>query len=175
MALLLYRNTFHSHGVLRAGLTGVGQAVALAGVGLVTAAAVTPWVTARIGCQRWIVAVTATAAVSQLALGAPFAILPLLLSSLVLGFTTQATKVCVDTLVQTNIDDEFRGRVFSLYDTAFNLSFVAGALIAAFTLPANGKSLTALVVMSAAYLVIAAIYFVTTRRSVVQQTAEQPV
>jgi MFS family permease len=174
MALLLYRNSFHSEGVLRAGLTGVGQAVALAGVGLVTAAAVTPSATARLGCQRWIVVVTTVAAVAQLAFGAPFAILPWLLSSLVLGFTTQATKVCVDTLVQTNVEDEFRGRVFSLYDTAFNLSFVAGALVAAFTLPANGKSLTALVVMSATYVGIAALYLASARRSVVEEAAEQP-
>jgi predicted MFS family arabinose efflux permease len=81
----------------------------------------------------------------------------------------------VDTLVQSNIDDEFRGRVFSLYDTAFNLSFVAGAAIAAFTLPANGKSVAALVVMSAAYVAIAMLYLASTRRSVVEQTAEQPV
>jgi MFS family permease len=175
MALLLYRNSFHNDGVLRAGLAGVGQAVAVAGVGLVTAAAVTPWVTARIGRRRWIVVVTGVAAVVQLAAGAAFEILPLLVSSLVLGFSTQATKVCVDTLVQTNVDDRFRGRVFSLYDTAYNVSFVAGAAVAAFVLPTNGKSLTALIVMTAAYLVIAAIYFAAERRSLTEQTAEQPV
>jgi MFS family permease len=165
MTLLLYRNEFHSHGVLRAGLVGVGQAVTFAGVGLVTAAAVTPWVTARIGRRRWIAVVTAAAAVTQLVLGAPFSIVPILFSSLALGFATQATKVCVDTLVQTGVDDEFRGRVFSLYDTAYNLSFVAGAAVAAFVLPTNGKSLTALVVMSAAYLAIALGYRAAEARS----------
>lgn len=174
MALLLYRNAFHDDGVLRAGLSGVGQAVAFAGVGLVTAAVVTPWVTSRIGRRRWIVVVTVAAAATQLAFGAPFAMLPLLISSLALGFTTQATKVCVDTLVQTNVDDEFRGRVFSVYDTAFNLSFVTGALLAAFTLPTNGKSLAALVAMSAAYLVIAVMYATAERRSVTEHPTDQP-
>ncbi len=84
----------------------------------------------------------------------------LLVSSLALGFSTQATKVCVDTLVQSNVDDEFRGRVFSLYDTIFNLSFVAAAILAAFVLPTNGKSLAALIAMSAGYLAIAATYAV---------------
>jgi MFS family permease len=164
MALLLYRNSFHNHGVLRAGLVGVGQAVTAAGIGLVTAAAVTPWVTARLGKQRWIVAVTVAAAVTELAFGAPFSMSLLLVSSLALGFATQATKVCVDTLVQSNVEDEFRGRVFSLYDTIFNLSFVAAAILAAFVLPTNGKSLAALVAMSAGYLAIAAVYRLTERQ-----------
>jgi MFS family permease len=174
MALLLYRNAFHDTGVLRAGLVGVGQAVAVAGVGLVTAAAVTPWVTTRIGRRRWIVVVTTAAAFTQLIFGAPFSLPLVLVSSLALGFTTQAMKVCVDTLVQTSIDDEFRGRVFSLYDTSFNLSFVGGALLAAFVLPTNGKSLPALIAMSVGYLAIAAGYAATNRRSVpaAKQAAE---
>jgi MFS family permease len=158
MALLLYRNTFHSHGVLRAGLVGVGQAVTFAGIGLVAAAMVTPAVTARIGRRRWIVVVTLGVAVTQLVFGAPFAIVPILISSLALGFATQATKVCVDTLVQTGIDDEYRGRVFSLYDTAYNLSFVAGAFVAALVLPDSGKSVVALIAMSVAYVAIAVVY-----------------
>jgi MFS family permease len=162
LALLLYRNTFHSEGVLRAGLVGVGQAVTAAGIGLVAAAAVTPWVTARLGKQlgkqRWIVAVTVSAAVTELALGAPFSTALLLVSSLALGFSTQATKVCVDTLVQSNVDDEFRGRVFAVYDTIFNLSFVAAAILAAFVLPTSGRSLVALIAMSVGYLVIAIVY-----------------
>ncbi len=158
MALLLYRNSFHSHGVLRAGLVGVGQGVTAAGIGLVLAAAVTPWVTTRIGKQRWIVVVTAGAAVTQLAFGAPFSMALLLVSAFALGFATQATKVCVDTVVQTTIEDEYRGRVFSLYDTIFNISFVAAAFLAAFVLPANGRSLLTLIVLSAGYLATAAAY-----------------
>ena len=57
-------------------------------------------------------------------------------SAFCFGFATQATKVCVDTLVQASVDDEFRGRVFAFYDTLFNLSFVAAALVAALLLPA---------------------------------------
>jgi len=173
MTLLLYRNAFTTDGVLHAGLSGVAQAVAFAGLGLVTAAAITPWVTERIGRRRWIVVVTAGAAVTQLAFGAPFAKAPLLASSFALGFATQATKVCVDTLVQANVDDDYRGRVFSIYDTCFNLSFVGGALLAAATLPANGRSLVTLVVMSAAYLAIAATYWLAERRSVAEQAAQQ--
>jgi MFS family permease len=161
MALLLYRNSFHSEGVLRAGLVGVGQAVTVAGIGLVSAAAVTPWAAARLGKRRWIVAVTVGVGVSQLVFGAPFTMSLLLASALVLGFAAQATKVCVDTIVQSTIEDEFRGRVFSLYDTIFNLSFVAAAILAAFVLPTNGESLPALIAMSAGYFAIAVAYTLT--------------
>jgi MFS family permease len=164
MGLLLYRNSFHNHGVLRAGLVGVGQAVTVAGIGLVLAAAVTPWVTTRIGKQRWIVYVTAVAAVTELAFGAPFTMPLLLLSAFALGFATQATKVCVDTLVQSTVDDEYRGRVFSLYDTIYNISFVAAGFLAAFVLPTNGKSLVTLIVMSIGYLATAGVYGLTSVR-----------
>jgi hypothetical protein len=175
MTLLLYRNAFHSHGVLRAGLVGVGQAVSAAGVGLVLAAAVTPWVTARIGKQRWIVTVTLGVAVTELALGAPFSMSLLIVSSFALGFSVQATKVCVDTLVQTSVLDEFRGRVFSLYDTIYNLSFVGAAILAAFVLPTNGRSAGALIALSIGYVAIAAVYARSERAStsvVAEQTAE---
>jgi MFS family permease len=176
MTLLLYRNAFHDDGVLRAGLVGVGQAVGVAGIGLVVAALVTPWVAARLGRRRWITVVMVVVAVTQFAFGAPFSIVPLLFSAVLLGFTNQVTKVCVDTLVQAGVDDEFRGRVFSLYDTSFNLSFVGGAFLAAFVLPSDGKSLTVLAAMSVGYLAIAVGYAATehpSRRSVPQHAAEQ--
>jgi MFS family permease len=156
--LLLYRNYFHDQGVLRAGLVGLGQAFAASAVGYVTAAVVTPYVTARIGKQRWIVTVFTLAGVSQAGFGIPFAMAPLLAGAAVLGFTTQSAKICVDTIVQEEIDDDFRGRVFSFYDTLFNLTFVVAAVVAAFVLPANGKSYPVLFTIAGGYAVIAAAY-----------------
>ena len=51
----------------------------------------------------------------------------LLPAAFALGLSAQGVKICVDTLVQLNIDDAYRGRVFSLYDVLFNLVFVAAA------------------------------------------------
>ena len=142
-----------------------------------TAALVTPWVAARIGRRRWIVVVMVEVAITQFGFGAPFTIVPILFSSFALGFTNQVTKVCVDTLVQAGVDDEFRGRVFSFYDTSFNLSFVGGAFVAAFVLPGDGKSLGVLAAMSVGYLAIAAGYTAAEhlqgRRSAPQHAAEQ--
>jgi hypothetical protein len=156
--LLLYRNYFHDHGILRAGLVGLGQAFAASAVGYVLAAVAAPAVTHRIGKPRWIVVVFMGAAVTQVGLGLPFATGPLLVGAALLGFATQSAKICVDTIVQEEIDDEFRGRVFSFYDTLFNLTFVAAAVAAAFVLPANGKSYPVLFGIGAGYALIAVVY-----------------
>jgi MFS family permease len=161
--LLLYRNYFHDHGVLRAGIVGLGQVFAASAVGYVTAAVVTPPVTDRIGKPRWIVVVFTVAGASQVGLGVPFAMGPLLVGAFLLGLTAQAAKICVDTIVQEEIADDFRGRVFSFYDTAFNLTFVAAAVLAAFTLPANGKSYPVLVGIGLGYAAITAAYGLTER------------
>jgi MFS family permease len=156
--LLLYRNYFHDDGALRAGITGLGQVFALSAVGYVTAAFATPAVTARRGKPRWIVVAFAVAGASQVGFGLPFAKAPLLAGALVLGFTAQSAKICVDTIVQEEIADDFRGRVFSFYDMGFNLTFVAAALLAAFTLPASGKSYPVLFTIGAGYALIAVLY-----------------
>ena len=49
-------------------------------------------------------------------------------------------KICVDTTLQESVEDDYRGRVFSVYDTLFNVTFVAALLVGAFVLPASGIS-----------------------------------
>ena len=153
--LLLYRNYFHDQGVLRAGLVGLGQAVAASGIGYVLAAVVTPVATGRIDKVRWMTLLFAGSAASQIGFGFAFAMAPLLAGAAVLGFATQSTKICVDTIVQEEIADEFRGRVFSVYDTLFNLTFVFAAVVAAFVLPTNGKSYPVLFGIGGCYALIA--------------------
>lgn len=46
-----------------------------------------------------------------------------------LGFGFFLGKISLDTLVQRALGDDFRGRAFSLYDIAYNLAWVAAALI----------------------------------------------
>lgn len=163
--LLLYSNYFHSDGVLRAGITGLGQVLALSAAGYVAAAFVTPPVTSRIGKPRWIILAFAIAGVSQVGFGLPFAKAPLLAGALVLGFTAQAAKICVDTIVQEQVDDDFRGRVFSFYDTLFNVTFVAAAVVAAFTLPDTGRSPRTVAFLAFGYAATAAAYGYAERRS----------
>jgi MFS family permease len=156
--------------VLRAGITGLGQVFALSAVGYVLAAFVTPPVTSRFGKQSWIITAFTVAGVTQIGFGLPFAKAPLLAGALVLGFTAQSAKICVDTIVQEEVADDFRGRVFSFYDVGFNLTFVAASVLAAFTLPVSGKSYAVLFAIGGGYLVIAALYARAERRGRVQGT-----
>jgi hypothetical protein len=165
LTLLLYRNTFATDGAFfPGGIVGLGEVVAAAAVGTLLAAAVTPPAVRRLGKPRWVAGLLALAGLAQLALGLPFLPPTLVAASLVLGFVGQAVKICVDTTLQEAIDDDFRGRVFSVYDTLFNVSFVVALLIAAFTLPPSGVSPQMLVAVCAAYLLGAVAYARVTAR-----------
>ena len=150
--LLLYRNYFHDDGLLRAGLAGLGQVVVLVALGGALAALVTPSISRRSGLVRFPAALLGLAAVAQAGFGLLFTKLSILLAAFVLGFVAQAVKISVDTTVQRGIDDAFRGRVFSLYDTLFNLTFVGAATVTAFALPANGRTVSGVIAVSAGYL-----------------------
>ena len=64
----------------------------------------------------------------------------LLAAAFVLGLAAQGVKICVDTILQLEVDDGFRGRVFTIYDMVFNAVFVAAAALAAVVLPVSGFS-----------------------------------
>jgi MFS family permease len=165
MTLLLYRNTFQSWGsFFPAGLVGLAEVLAAGAVGTLLAAGVTPWVVRRIGKPRWITALLVGGGIAQLALGLPFLPPTTVLAGLLIGFVGQSVKICVDTTLQESVDDDFRGRVFSVYDTLFNVTFVAALLVAAFVLPASGISYAVLVGVGAGYLLAAVAYSRLTRR-----------
>ena len=59
--------------------------------------------------------------------------------------------------------DEFKGRVFVLYDMIFNVALVVAAMIAAVILPADGKSVIILIVMAVGYLLVAVAFTLVSR------------
>ena len=156
--VLLYRNFFHDDGVLRAGLSGLGQIAVAVAAGAGIAALVTPGVTRRVGPAVFCAALLAVGAVAQLVLGLQFALAPFLGLAFLLALISQAVKICVDTIVQTTVEDEFRGRVFSLYDTLVNITMVCAAVAAALSLPESGHSPAAVVVISVGYLALSVGY-----------------
>src|SRR5918998_966932 len=100
---------------------------------------------------------------AQLTIGPVFRPLTVVLGALVIGVVGQAVKICVDTTLQECIDDDHRGRVFSVYDTLFNVTFVVSLLIGAFVLPESGVSRPVIAAVGALYLVTAAAYVAWTR------------
>ncbi|GAA0446055.1 MFS transporter [Streptomyces sp. NPDC046215] len=146
------------------GLALLGIAVGVSGAGFFAAAVVTPWAVARLGRGGWMVACAAVAAVLEPALGLPFERVPMLIAAFVLGLATQGAKIATDTVVQSAVDDAFRGRVFSLYDVLFNAAFVGAAGVAALMLPADGRSAVLVVTVALLYAATAMALAVLRRR-----------
>jgi MFS family permease len=156
--LLLYRNYFADYGAFRAGVGGLGQLIAMVAIGSGLAAVVTPVASRRLGFGRWPVLLLVLAGAVQAGFGLPF-LLPLsLVSGLLLGFAAQGIKISVDTLVQYQVEDEYRGRVFALYDMLFNVALVFAALLTAIALPADGRAPVAFAAVAVAYVCIALTY-----------------
>jgi predicted MFS family arabinose efflux permease len=65
-----------------------------------------------------------------------------LLASFATGLTFAWKKVPIDTLVQESLPDGYRGRVFAVYDVAYNLARVVAAAVAVPLFPALGDART---------------------------------
>ncbi|SHG19524.1 MFS-type transporter involved in bile tolerance, Atg22 family [Jatrophihabitans endophyticus] len=156
--VLLYRNRFDDQGFFRAGLAGLTQVVTMIAVGGALAAAVTPAAFRRFGAPGWPALLLLGAAAVLLSFVLSYRLPLLLVAALLLGFAAQGVKISVDTLVQQYVDDAFRGRVFALYDTLFNVTLVVAAVLTATVLPADGHSPASVVVIAVGYVVAAACY-----------------
>jgi MFS family permease len=137
------------------GLALLGLALGVSGAGFFAAAVVTPWTAGRLGPGRWIVVCAGAAALLEPALGLPFATAPLLAAAFVLGLTTQGAKIATDTIVQSSVEDGFRGRIFSVYDVLFNVAFVGAAAVAALMLPPDGRSVPLVITIAVIYASVA--------------------
>ncbi len=156
LTLLLYRGALEPAGPLfPVGLPGLAQVLGAGALGTLLAAAATPPAVRRWGKVRWTTAALVLGGVGQLALGLPFLAPTVVAAGFVLGFVGQAVKICVDSTLQEVVHDDFRGRVFSVYDTLFNATFVVAVVVGAFALPASGRSVGALLVVGGLYLAVA--------------------
>jgi MFS family permease len=169
-AILLFRNYVHDPDDVDAGLAGLAGAFAASGAGFFVAAVVTPEATQRIRKQTWITVCFALAAVTEAAFVVSVTEWLLYVGAFVLGVAAQGSKICVDTIVQTSVDDAYRGRVFSFYDVIFNIAFVSAAAFGAAVLPTDGNSRAVYAVIAVGYAVTAAVYARATRRLTTRST-----
>ncbi|MFJ9414957.1 MFS transporter [Streptomyces sp. NPDC101227] len=137
------------------GLALLGITVVVSGVGFFAAALVTPWAVEKLSPFGWIACCAAMGAVLVPTLGLFFAPEPMLTAALMLGLSTQGTKISTDTVVQSTVDDAFRGRIFAIYDVLFNVAFVGAAAVAALMLPPDGRSVVLLIVVTVLYAIVA--------------------
>jgi MFS family permease len=141
MALLLERNTYNASNNPDAGLRGFAYALGIAGIGIGLGAFAGPYGVARFGRHTWM----RISMISPIGFLIIFGLFPnelaLIITAFFVGGFGQSLKITNDALVQSKIEDEFRGRIFAFYDVAVNGAIVSGAVIAALTLPPSGVSL----------------------------------
>jgi MFS family permease len=164
MSVLLYRNFFYPG----SGNTALGHyllVVVASAIGYGAAALVTPVMTRRLTKVAWITALLAVGGIATGALGAGFRQPGFLLIGFTLGVVAQGVAICTTTIIQQEVEDDFRGRVFSLNDMLYNAAFVLGAALSALFMPVTGRSYPMLVIVAAGYLVAAGGYWLLSRQS----------
>lgn len=156
--ILLSRNHFTDPADVDAGLALLASVFGASAVGFAVSAVITPWASDRWGRSGWIWRCFAAAAAIEYVLVATISVPLVLAAALLLGVAAQGSKICVDAIVQSSVDDAFRGRVFAFYDVVFNLAFVAAAATAALVVPTDGYSPPVYTLIGTLYVVAAVGY-----------------
>lgn len=154
-ALLLERNAFHDPADSEAGLSGLSITLSIAAIGFGIGALTAPFGVRKFGRHRWM-----RIALFASALGPVFLIfartpVTLAITAFLTALCGQNLKVTNDALVQSKISDEYRGRVFSVYDVVVNAAIITGALTSALILPKDGDTVLVPLIVSVLYLIAA--------------------
>jgi MFS family permease len=152
MALLLERNSFNDPQDPDAGLAGFGMALAIAGIGIGLGAIISPYGVLKFGRHRWMRLLMFLCVPPLIVYAAQVNEITMIGSAFLVGLCGQGIKVTNDALVQSKINDDYRGRVFAFYDVAVNAGIVIGAIGAALLLPDNGVTATLPIVIALFYL-----------------------
>jgi hypothetical protein len=174
MSILLYRNYFYRSAGANAALSHYTVLVITSALGYACAALVTPRVTKVLSKPSWITVLLAAGAVITGPLGETFSQAAFLIIGFALNLVGQGVAICATTILQEEVDDDYRGRVFSFYDMMFNITFVAGAALSAAFMPVTGRSAAIIGLVSVGYAVTAAAYWLAGRLSSPRGGDSQP-
>ena len=153
IAMLLERNTFHDPADNEAGLAGLSFVLTIAACGFIVGAVIAPYGVRKVGRHRWMRWAMAASALGPLFIVFTRTPLTLACAGFVTALFGQSLKVTNDALVQSKIDDIYRGRVFSVYDVVVNGAIVSGAVFAALLLPNSGDTFLVPLIVSVLYLI----------------------
>ncbi|CAB4589937.1 unannotated protein [freshwater metagenome] len=152
IALLLERNTFHDPSDSEAGLAGLSFTLSIAACGFVVGAVAAPYGVRKVGRHRWMRLAMSASTVGPLFILFSRTPFTLACAAFLTALFGQSLKVTNDALVQSKIDDIYRGRVFSVYDVVVNGAIVSGAVFAALLLPDSGDTYLVPLIVAAVYL-----------------------
>lgn len=157
-SILISRHILSTPGSAESAIKHFTLVLGFAAAGFGLAAVLTPAFAHKIDRHRWIVACLLLGAAGQTMLAISSSSWALLSAAVVVSFSVQGGKIAVDTIVQRDTDDGFRGRAFALYDVAYNTAFISAAVIGAIVLPENGYSHLVMAALVVGYLAAAAAY-----------------
>ena len=157
VALLLERNTFHDPKNSDAGLAGLSVALSCAAIGFTIGAVIAPIGVNWIGRHRWMRLSLFGASVGAAVLVIDRNQILLIVTAFIAGLFGQSLKVTNDALVQSKISDDFRGRIFAVYDVVVNGFIVGSSLVAALLLPQSGDSWLVPALIALSFTLVAAI------------------
>lgn len=151
VVILAARNLWHAVDQPVAAMGDITLWGLATGAGFILSAPVVPAMVRPLGLRRTAIALLALGAVASVAMALSPTKPVIFVASFFIGISVQAFKICVDTLVQAHVDEEFKGRAFTFYDMAFNSALVLAGVVAALTLPPTGLSVLGFVAMAALY------------------------
>jgi MFS family permease len=164
MSVLLYRNYFYRDSGSNSALGHYLLIVIASAIGYGAAAVITPIATRRMAKMTWITVLLGGGGIATGLLGTGFRQPGFLVIGFLLGVVAQGVAICSATTLQQEVGDDYRGRVFSLYDMLFNGAFVAGAAGSALFMPDNGHSYAMLLVVATGYVLAAGGYWLISRQ-----------
>jgi MFS family permease len=133
LALVVFRERFEQGVGSFSWLIGAGGVGVFAGLSTVGA------LDRRFARERIVAGAFAVGGVAILLVSLLVAPWTLLLTSFVVGLSFAWKKVPVDTMVQEAVPDGLRGRVFAVYDVAYNVARLTAAVLAIPLIPALGE------------------------------------
>ncbi|UFU06516.1 MFS transporter [Ruania halotolerans] len=156
--ILISRNLLTDPTDAAAGLAmfGLLSGISFAGNGL--AIVLTPLAHERMAPSAWVILCLGLGALSQVLMATAPVFWLIATAAVLMGLAVQGAKIAVDTIVQRDTADSYRGRAFSLYDTLYNGAFAGAAAVAAAVLPDTGWSRAAFIALAVLYLGLAAGY-----------------
>jgi len=166
--ILISRNLLVDPSDADAGLAMFGLLVSFSFAGNGLAILLTPLAHERMSPSTWIVVCLGIGVASQALLATSPAFGVVATAAVLLGLSVQGAKIAVDTIVQRDTHDDYRGRAFALYDVLYNAAFVGAAALAATALPDTGWSAVVFVALAVTYLLTALAYRVGSVRAEAQ-------
>ncbi|MFT0848812.1 MFS transporter [Actinomycetaceae bacterium L2_0104] len=123
-----------------AGLAAFGTLMGAMVAGHFVAVILTPIAHERVSPSRWVVICLLGGTVGQILLVISHQWGIFMAGLFIFGIGVQGAKIAVDTIVQSDTADAYRGRAFSIYDVLFNVAECVAAGVAILVLPDVGWS-----------------------------------